>query len=57
MRFTLPRFSLLQQLTAGCSDDIDEQHADTFCSFFTVLFTEASESSHFVVQPLDAEFL
>ncbi|MCV5473289.1 hypothetical protein OFN43_31025, partial [Escherichia coli] len=37
VRFTLPRFSLLRQLTAGCSDDLDEQHADTFCSFFTVL--------------------
>ncbi|MEF7941241.1 hypothetical protein U9256_23295 [Escherichia coli] len=71
MRFTLPRFSLLQQLTAGCSDDIDEQHVDTFCSFFTVLklimgfadevqqlvFTEASESPHLVAQLPDTEFL
>jgi hypothetical protein len=36
VKFTLPTVSPLQQLTAGCSDDIDEQHADTFCAFFTV---------------------
>lgn len=36
MKFTLPKVSPLQQLTAGCSDGIDEQHADRFCSLFTV---------------------
>lgn len=36
MKFTLPTVSPLQQLTTGCSDDIDVQHAATLCAFFTV---------------------
>ncbi|HBX1083596.1 TPA: hypothetical protein MGM24_004635 [Salmonella enterica] len=36
MKLTLPTFSPLQQLTAGCSDCIYEQHADRFCSHVAV---------------------
>ena len=48
MKFTLPTVSSLQQLTVGCSDGVDEQHADTFFTVFKLITRFADEVQQLV---------